>query len=49
MSWLLRVNEKMFQGKSAFCSGEQRVAILHNHSPQKTVNFSNTIRSSEKQ
>ena len=34
-------------GNSAFRSSEQRVAVLLNHSPQKTVNFSNTIRSIE--
>ena len=29
----------------AFLSSEQRVAVLQNHSPRKTANFSNMIRS----
>ena len=36
------------QGNSTFHSIEQRVAVLQNHSSKKTVNFSNSIRSSPK-
>ena len=39
---------KGLYGNSACHSSEQRVAVLQNNSPQKTVNFSYTIRSIEK-
>ena len=42
--WLISSNSFSFLGNSAFRFTEQRVAALHNHSSQKTVNFSNTIR-----
>ena len=46
-STVLSSSSSLLAGNSAFRSSEQRVAVLQNHSPKKTVNFSNTIRSIE--